>query len=70
MTEEPDFKGYIHDVGGPTANFRFPACEKAAYEGSLSLKSSACFLSHVKNLKSRSFRLCGPFEEAAGYSER
>ncbi len=28
MTEDPDFKGYIHDVGGPTANFRIPACEK------------------------------------------
>ncbi len=28
MTQEPDFKGYIHDVGGPTANFRHPACEK------------------------------------------
>lgn len=28
LTEEPDFKGYIHDVGGPTANFRFPSCEK------------------------------------------
>lgn len=25
---EPDFKGYIHDVGGPTANFRAPACKK------------------------------------------
>ena len=25
---EPDFKGYIHDVGGPTANFRHPACNK------------------------------------------
>lgn len=24
----PDFKGYIHDVGGPTANFRHPSCEK------------------------------------------
>ncbi len=24
----PDFKGYIHDVGGPTANFRYPACDK------------------------------------------
>ena len=24
----PDFKGYIHDVGGPTANFRAPSCEK------------------------------------------
>lgn len=28
ITEMPDFKGYIHDVGGPTANFRQPACEK------------------------------------------
>lgn len=28
MTWMPDFKGYIHDVGGPTANFRFPSCEK------------------------------------------
>ena len=28
MTREKDFKGYIHDVGGPTANFRFPACKK------------------------------------------
>ena len=28
MTEMKDFKGYIHDVGGPTANFRHPSCEK------------------------------------------
>ncbi len=28
MIKDPDFKGYIHDVGGPTANFRFPSCEK------------------------------------------
>ena len=28
LTEDKDFKGYIHDVGGPTANFRQPACEK------------------------------------------
>lgn len=28
LTQMPDFKGYIHDVGGPTANFRFPSCEK------------------------------------------
>ena len=26
LTEQPDFKGYIHDVGGPTANFHQPAC--------------------------------------------
>ncbi|NLM07708.1 MAG: YgiQ family radical SAM protein [Clostridiales Family XIII bacterium] len=28
LTRMPDFKGYIHDIGGPTANFRSPACEK------------------------------------------
>ncbi len=28
LTKMPDFKGYIHDVGGPTANFRQPSCEK------------------------------------------
>lgn len=28
LTQKPDFKGYIHDVGGPTANFRYPACKK------------------------------------------
>ncbi|MBE5971525.1 MAG: YgiQ family radical SAM protein [Lachnoclostridium sp.] len=33
LTEEPDFKGYIHDVGGPTANFRFPACKKQLERG-------------------------------------
>ena len=29
----PDFKGYIHDVGGPTANFRMPACDRQAEHG-------------------------------------
>ena len=33
LTEEADFKGYIHDVGGPTANFRFPACKKQETKG-------------------------------------
>lgn len=27
ITDLPDFKGYIHDVGGPTANFRYPSCD-------------------------------------------
>lgn len=35
MTEFEDFKGYIHDVGGPTANFRYPACKNQ-------LKVGAC----------------------------
>lgn len=33
MTKEPDFKGYIHDVGGPTANFRHPSCAKQMEHG-------------------------------------
>lgn len=35
MTQDPEFKGYINDVGGPTANFRAPACDKQ-------LKAGAC----------------------------
>ena len=33
LTHHPHFKGYIHDVGGPTANFRLPSCEKQARDG-------------------------------------
>ena len=33
MVKDSDFKGYIHDVGGPTANFRHPACEKQLSKG-------------------------------------
>ena len=33
ITREPDFKGYINDVGGPTANFRQPACAKQLTRG-------------------------------------
>jgi len=33
IVKMPDFKGYIHDVGGPTANFRAPACEKQLKHG-------------------------------------
>ena len=33
MVAEPDFKGYIHDVGGPTANFRQPSCQKQMTQG-------------------------------------
>ena len=33
ITQLPDFKGYIHDVGGPTANFRYPACDKQLKDG-------------------------------------
>jgi uncharacterized radical SAM protein YgiQ len=33
MVQDKDFKGYIHDVGGPTANFRQPSCEKQKTKG-------------------------------------
>lgn len=33
LTKKPDFKGYIHDVGGPTANFRYPSCKKQIEKG-------------------------------------
>ena len=33
MTQEEGFKGYIHDVGGPTANFRHPSCQKQLEHG-------------------------------------
>ncbi len=33
MTADPGFKGYVHDIGGPTANFRHPSCKKQLTEG-------------------------------------
>ena len=33
LTKKPNFKGYIHDVGGPTANFRRPSCDKQLKSG-------------------------------------
>lgn len=33
LTQMPDFKGYIHDIGGPTANFRHPSCEQQKENG-------------------------------------
>ncbi len=50
ITEMPDFKGYIHDVGGPTANFRSPACEKQLRSGAC--KDRQClYPTPCKNLK-------------------
>ncbi|MEQ3337341.1 YgiQ family radical SAM protein [Clostridium butyricum] len=46
ITQLPDFKGYIHDVGGPTANFRKPACDRqlafGACKGKECLSPSVC----------------------------
>ncbi len=49
LTRDPDFKGYLHDVGGPTANFRHPSCEKQLRHGVC--KNRQClFPSPCKNL--------------------
>lgn len=49
LITHPDFKGYIHDVGGPTANFRRPACQKQLTAGSC--KNKRClFPSVCKNI--------------------
>jgi uncharacterized radical SAM protein YgiQ len=50
MTEDPKFKGYIHDVGGPTANFRHPACEKQLTKGACP-KKQCLFPQPCKNLR-------------------
>ena len=39
IVKQPGFKGYIHDVGGPTANFRGPSCEKQKISGMCKAKS-------------------------------
>ena len=50
ITALPDFKGYIHDVGGPTANFRYPACDKQLKDGVCSARK--CLApTPCKNLK-------------------
>jgi uncharacterized radical SAM protein YgiQ len=50
MTKDKDFKGYIHDVGGPTADFRQPSCDKQLEHGVC--KNRQClFPKPCKNLK-------------------
>ncbi len=39
LTKQPGFKGYIHDVGGPTANFRIPSCQAQLKRGTCRGKS-------------------------------
>ena len=50
LSEKPNFKGYIHDVGGPTANFRQPSCDKQDEHGMC--KGRKCLApTPCKNLK-------------------
>ena len=58
IIDDPDFKGYIHDVGGPTANFRVPACNKQLKRGACMDKRcltptpcKACKPTHTDYLK-------------------
>lgn len=50
ISKHPDFKGYIHDVGGPTANFRFPSCKKQEKYG-LCRDKRCLFPTACKNLE-------------------
>lgn len=47
---DKDFKGYIHDVGGPTANFRAPSCEKQLQYG-VCKEKQCLFPKPCRNLK-------------------
>lgn len=50
MTKDPEFKGYIHDVGGPTANFRKPSCTKQLTDG-VCKKRQCLYPTPCKNLE-------------------
>jgi len=47
--KHPGFKGYVHDVGGPTANFRKPACPKQLTNGTC--KGKKCLVPPCENLE-------------------
>ena len=49
IVEDKDFKGYIHDVGGPTANFRHTSCEKQSKHG-VCMNKQCLFPEKCKNL--------------------
>lgn len=49
MTQNRDFKGYIHDVGGPTADFRQPSCKKQLTKG-VCMNRQCLFPTPCKNL--------------------
>lgn len=50
MTQEKGFKGYIHDVGGPTGNFRKPSCDKQMKKG-VCVKKQCLFPKPCSNMK-------------------
>lgn len=54
MIGDKDFKGYIHDVGGPTANFRHPSCQKQMTQGVC--KNSSVFFRNLVPIWKRIIR--------------
>lgn len=65
LTQDPGFKGYIHDVGGPTANFYHPACNKQAKEG-VCLRRNCLVPEPCPNLDSSHSRYLKLLEELRG----
>lgn len=63
MTQMSDFKGYIHDIGGPTANFRNPACEKQTTSG-VCRHRECLFPTPCKNLDCDERAYCDILKEA------
>ncbi|MCL2674671.1 MAG: DUF3362 domain-containing protein, partial [Defluviitaleaceae bacterium] len=51
FTHDPQFKGYIHDVGGPTANFRAASCDRWERESSIPCKRQCLAPKPCKNLR-------------------
>ena len=68
LTQEPDFKGYIHDVGGPTADFRVRACQKQLTRG-VCPNRQCLFPEALQEPSGRSRGLSGAAAQAPGASE-
>ncbi len=63
LTQQPDFKGYIHDIGGPTANFHAPACDRQLKEGTC--KNRQClYPTPCKHMKVSHEELCAVLRKA------
>lgn len=64
LTTLPNFKGYIHDVGGPTANFRQPSCTKQIEKG-LCVGKKCLAPTPLQGAGSGSSGVSGAFAESA-----
>ena len=66
LTQHPGFKGYIHDVGGPTANFRRPSCQKQLQTRPVQAPGTAWPPTPCPNLDADHTDYLAPAAEAAG----